>query len=125
MCSSDLAEDDVRVEPLQELVEPAPGARVREQVAGDADEIRPALAHPLHRLRDRACPPRGRPQVEVGEMGDAEPGQRGRQPVDRDLADPRPQPAGFEPAPGERRGREREQDPEKGQAGCPPESSGL
>ena len=64
--------------------QPRGSARPREQVAGDHDQIRLPLGHPVRRALDRAGPRRRRAEVEVGEMGDPQPGELGRQPRERD-----------------------------------------
>ena len=93
-------EDDERiVEPPEQLAEPRLAARMRDEVARDADEVGPPLGDPGDGALARPVAARQRrAEVEVGEVRDPEPVERRGQPVDRDLEHARAQPAGLEPA---------------------------
>ena len=95
-------------------------ARVREQVAGDRDEIRASLAHPDRGLPRRADPRRRNAEVEVGQVRDAEPVQlRGQaRHLDLELAQPRPRRLGETPREtGAGEGAERSQTSRRSRAG--------
>ena len=97
-------------------------ARPREQVAADEDEVGPPLGDPVDRPLDRPHTPRGKPEVEVGEVRDAQPVELGRESGQRDPADGEPHPARLVPAPGgHARGRPAE---EPGGPPCPPRRHG-
>ena len=77
-----VSEHDEGVEAAQRLVEAGAAAGVREQVAGDDDEIRVAAPAPSPRRCGRRRSARGRPEVEVGEVRDPQAVERCGQPCD-------------------------------------------
>ncbi len=103
-----VAEDDVAGGQLAkqpaEQWNPCPA---RDEVAGDANEVGTALGHPGDRLLHGASPAGGNAEVEVGEVGDAQAVELGRQPLELDLDDAPPQPARLEPPPSGDRCRDR------------------
>ena len=100
-----------------ELAQTRLTARMRQQVAGDRDEVRLPLGGPVDRSRSTACAPaRRHAEVEVGEVRDPEAVELRRQPAQLELELAQPQPAGLEPAPPEGGGGRR---PEKGTGAAP------
>ena len=59
-------------QPVDERSQLRLAARMRQEVAGDRDEIRPALRRPVDRALDCVHPARRDAEVEVGQMRDAE-----------------------------------------------------
>jgi hypothetical protein len=98
--------DEAASEPLEELSQERHAPPAGDEVAGDADEVRPPLRDPRYRGLARVLTARGHAQVEVGEMRDPEPVELTRKPVEHDLEHALPQPARLEPPPRERRERE-------------------
>ncbi len=93
-------EDDVRVrQPREQREQPPLAARAREQIAGDAHEVGPALHHPLDGPLDRAYTAGRHAEVEVGKVRDAKAVQLGRQAGDPEVADAEPHPPRLEPPP--------------------------
>ena len=94
--------DEGAVEDVQQLTQPSFAARMRDEVPGDADDVRPPLRDPHRRPSARAVAARqARTEVEVGEVGDANAVQLARKPVDGNVEDARSQPACLEPAVGD------------------------
>ena len=100
-CDRDVvvAEDDVRrLETSQERTQSRFAAWMGDEVAGHADEVRPALGHPRGDARARAVATRQRgAEVEVRQVSDPQPVQGLRKAHDGDLDDPCPEPAGLQP----------------------------
>ncbi len=72
---------------------------MRDEVAGDADEVGPPLGDPANRLLTGPIAARERrSEVEVGEMTDPETVQLSRQRGDMNLEHARPEPPGLDPA---------------------------
>src|SRR5205823_11333899 len=88
-------------QPLHERAQQRLSARMREQVAGEDDEIGPPYGDPLDGGLDRVRAARRNAEVEVGEMRDAEPVELRRQTRQLDLELAQAHPAGLEPPPGE------------------------
>jgi hypothetical protein len=98
-----VAEDDVRrPKPPEQAPQPGLGARVREQVARDADEVGRALRRPGDRALDGPRAARRDAEVEVREVRDPEAVELRRQARQLELALVQLDPAGLEPAVGER-----------------------
>ena len=120
-------EHDVRVQAAQRLVEAGAAPGMREQVAGDDDEVGVPLAHPVRGPANGDGAARGRAEVEVGEVRDPQPVERGGQPRDRHLEHARAQPARLEPAVSDRQrchDGAGDHDPGSDQARRPPGSPG-
>ena len=99
-----VAEHDVgAVERAEQLLEERQAAGMGDEVTRDADEIRLPPGDPGNRALGRDAAPRGRSEVEVGEVRDPEAVEALRQPVDLDLEHAGPEPAGLEEAVGEQR----------------------
>ena len=90
-------------QPCEQSAEPLLARTAREQVAAQADQVGLALGRPLHRALDGDPAPRGKAEMEVGQVHDAEAVELGRQPVELDLERAQPDPPGLEPAPGDGR----------------------
>jgi hypothetical protein len=96
-----VAENDVRVtKPLEQPQQPRLAARPREQVAGDADELRTTLLDPRDRALDRTHAAGRHAEMEIREVRDPQTVELRRQPVDRDVDHSEPDPARLEPSVG-------------------------
>ena len=82
--------DEAAAEPAEELAKERNPASARDEVTGDADEIRTSLRDPGDRLLGRFPPARGDSEMEVGEVRDPQAVQLGRKPFDLHLEDTRP-----------------------------------
>ncbi len=71
-CGVVVSADDVRIESAEQLVEAGTGAGMRQQVAGDHDELGPPGAHPLDGAVDGDGAARRSAEMEVREVGDAQ-----------------------------------------------------
>ena len=76
---------------------------MRDEIARDADEVRPARYRPVDPAPARDPAPPRWPEVEVGEVCDPKPVELGRQPGELDLEHSGAQPARLEPCVGEER----------------------
>src|SRR5581483_538639 len=111
-----VAEDDVRVrERGEQLAQPPLAARAREKVARDADEVGPPPGDPAHGALHGPLPERGHPEVEVGEVRDAEAVELRREARQANFPDPQPHPAGLEHAVAGGEGRDGDQHEEEDQ----------
>ena len=111
-----VAEDDeARPEPVEQPLELAHPRAARDEVARDADEVRPALGRPTPPPRARReCPRDGTPRWKSERCAIRSPSSSAGTPSSCDLEDALPQPARLEPPPGRDsrdRGGEREQEP--------------
>ena len=97
-------------EAVQEAAQLRLAARPGEQVAGDADEVGAPFGDPVDGACDCDGAARGHAEVEVGEVRDPKAVEIRREPLDRDVEDARPQPAGLEPAVGQPAGGEASED---------------
>lgn len=98
-----VAEDGVAGrEAADEVAEEGLAPPSGDEVAGQGHEIRAAGGRPGHGPAHRPLPPRGQAQVEVGQVGDAEPVQLWRQARHLHLQHAEPYPPRLDPAPEER-----------------------
>jgi hypothetical protein len=96
-------------EPPEEVAQALLAGGAREQVAAETDEVRLSPRGPLDGALDRDGAARRQPEVEVGQVNDAEAVELARKPLELELERSEANPAGLEPAPGERgAGRTRE-----------------
>jgi hypothetical protein len=95
------------VEQPQQLPFPA---RAREQVSGDADEIRTAFGDPVDCTLAGARSAGRHTEVEVGQMRDPQPVELDRKVGDLHLEGAKAHPARLEPSVGDKRRRERDGD---------------
>ncbi len=115
-CNIVVAEDDARpLERAQQLHEQRHAARMGDEIAGDADEIRSPFGYPRDRTLRRHAPTGGYPQVEVGEVGDPEADKALGQAYDLDLVHTKAEPPRFEPPIGDESEREKRKRAYEGQ----------
>ena len=81
----------------EKLAETRLAASPRNEIAADQRQIRLPRLDPFHCAPHRVRPARRQPEVEVGEVGDPEPVELGRQAPKRDLDRVQPDPARLEP----------------------------
>ena len=98
-----VAEDDEAVfEPPEQPSQLGLAARARKQVAAHQHQVGLALADPIDGFRDGVMAARGKAEMKVADVTDAQTVQLLRQARDRSVQFFQPHPAGFEDAPTER-----------------------
>src|SRR5919197_2417513 len=94
----------------------------RDEVTGEADEIRLPLRNPLERPLDCERPARRDAQMEIGEVSDPQSVELRREPLDLDLEHAPPKPTRLEPTVRKAdhgQHSEREEEPEQGRSRLP------